>query len=128
MSEWKQVESTASRIQKALEFAGKKQSDLVEATGLNKSTVSRYLSGQIEPKQKATGLIARALGVDEMWLWGYDVPMVRSPEAKKNDAVISAVARMRKDPEFFELVSMLDELPAEQYASIKQLVSALRNK
>ena len=128
MGEWKQIETTASRIQKALAITGMKQSDLVEATGLNKSTVSRYLSGQIEPKQKATGLLARALGVDEMWLWGYDVPMERSKNAKKNDAIVDVVTKLRKDSDFFDVVSMLAELPAEQYASIKQLVSALRNK
>ena len=35
---------------------------------------------------------------------------------------------MRNDPEFFDVVSMLAELPADQYASIKQLISALGNK
>lgn len=128
MEDWKTVATTADRLREAMQAADKKQTDLVEATGLNKSTISRYLSGAMAPKSKAIGLLSRALNVSEMWLWGYDVPMSRTPEQKKSDAMISVVAKMRKDPEFFNVVSMLADLPAEQYASIKQLISALGNK
>lgn len=128
MSEWKQVETTAERMRKAMDAADKKQADIVAETGLNKSTISRYLSGSIEPKQKAIMLLAQCLDVSEMWLWGYDVPMMRTPQQKKNDAMVGVVSRIRKDPDFFEFVSMVAELPADQYASIKQLVLALSNK
>jgi transcriptional regulator with XRE-family HTH domain len=119
---------TAARLRQAMEAAGKKQLDLAKATGLSHSTISRYLSGQMEPKQKAVALIAVALNVSEMWLWGYDVPMTRTPEQKKNDAIAGAVSKMRTDPEFLEVVSALAELPAEQYDSIKSLISALGKK
>ena len=119
---------TAVRLRLAMDYAGKKQMDLAKATGLSHSTISRYLSGQMEPKQKAVALIAVALNVSEMWLWGYDVPMTRTPEQKKNDAIAGAVSKMRSDPEFLEVVSALAELPAEQYDSIKSLISALGKK
>lgn len=128
MAEWKQVATTAERLQQAMDLIGKKQADLVEATGLNKSTISRYMSGQVEPKQKAVMALAKALDVSEMWLWGYDVPMNRTPEQKKNDAMVSVVSKMRSDPDFFEVVTQLAELPAGEYASIKLLISSLRNK
>lgn len=86
------------------------------------------MSGKYEPKQKAIGLLARALDVSEMWLWGYDVPMERTAEQKKNDDIVRVVAMLRKDPEFFEIVSLLGELPSEQYASIKSLILALAHK
>lgn len=128
MEEWKQVANTATRLREAMELAGKKQAALVEETGLNKSTISRYLSGAVEPKNKAITALARALNVDEMWLWGYDVPRTRTPTQKKNDKLVRVVAQLRSDPEFFDVVSMLAELSAEQYASIKQIISALANK
>lgn len=128
MEEWKQVEKTSTRLREAMDIAGKKQTDLVEETGLNKSTISRYLSGSIEPKKKAITELARVLNVDEMWLWGYDVPRTRTPTQKKNDKLVRVVAQLRKDPDFFDVVSMMAELPAEQYASIKQIISALVNK
>lgn len=128
MKEVQRVATTAERLREAMSTAGKIQQDLAKTTGLSHSTISRYLSGQMEPKQKAIYSLAAALEVSEMWLWGYDVPRTRTPEQKKNDVMVDVVKQLRKDPDFFDLVSMLAELPADQYASIKQLVSALRNK
>lgn len=128
MAEWKQVATTAERLRQAMELAGKKRTDLVEATGLNKSTISRYLSGEVEPKQRAIIALAKALNVSEMWLWGYDVPMTRTTEQKKNDAMVGVVSKMRSDPDFFEVVTQLAELPVEEYASLKLLISSLRKK
>lgn len=128
MKEMERIATTPERLQEAMAATKKKQIDLAKETGLSHSTISRYLSGQVEPRQEAVIKLAKALHVSEWWLYGYNVPMNRSPEAKKNDAMVDVVARMRKDPEFFDVVSMLAELPADQYASIKQLISALGNK
>lgn len=122
------VSSTQDRLREALAASGKKQAELCAETGLDKGAVSCYMSGKYEPKQKAIGLLARALDVSEMWLWGYDVPMERTAEQKKNDDIVRVVAMLRKDPEFFEIVSLLGELPSEQYASIKSLILALAHK
>ena len=79
MLDKEQVATTAERLQMALNDARKKQIELAHETGLSHSTISRYLSGQMEPKQKAVNRLAIALGVSEMWLWGYDVPKRRTP-------------------------------------------------
>lgn len=128
MEELTRSATTKERLEEAMRETGKKQADLVRETGLNKSVISRCVSGKTEPGNQTVMLLAQSLNVSEMWLWGYDVPKARASWQKKNDAMIDVVARMRKDPEFFEVVSMLAELPAEQYASIKQLISALVNK
>jgi hypothetical protein len=54
--------------------------------------------------------------------------MTRSPEQKKNDDLVKVIAQLRKDPDFFEVVSQLADLPAEQYASVKTLLAALGQK
>lgn len=128
MSEYKRVALTKDRLKEAMQAVKKKQADLVRETGLNRGTISRYLSGEVEPRQEATYKLAAALGVNEMWLWGYDVPMARTAEKKKNDNLVVLIAKMRKDPEFFEVVSMLAELPADQYASVKSIIAALGKK
>lgn len=128
MKEMERVATTPERLQEAMNAINKKQIDLAKETGLSHSTISRYLSGRVEPRQKAIIELAKALNVSEWWLYGYNVPMERSQKAKKNDAMVDVVKKMRKDPEFFDVVSMLAELPADQYASIKQLISALGNK
>jgi transcriptional regulator with XRE-family HTH domain len=118
----------AERLREAMNEAGKKQADLVRETGIDKGALSSYLSGKYEPKQKAIGALARALNVSEMWLWGYDVPKIRTPEQKKNDTLVGVVSKLRNDPDFFDVVAQLAELPAGEYASIKSIISALRNK
>lgn len=115
---------TSDRLREALRASGKKQADLARETGLDKGAISSYLSGRYEPKQKAIALLAQALGVAEMWLWGYDVPMYRTEEQKKNDQLARLVVKMRKDTNFCDLVASLADLTPEQYASIQQLVAA----
>ena len=128
MQKMERVSATSDRIQEALNASGMNQSELAKASGLSRSSISRYLTGEMEPKQKAISLLARALNVTEMWLWGYDVPQERPLEQKKNDDLVKVIARLRKDPAFYELVTQLDKLPADEFASIKQLTSALVKK
>jgi translation initiation factor 1 (eIF-1/SUI1) len=59
---------------------------------------------------------------------GYDIPMERSEEQRKNDDLVKIIAQMRKDPKFFTIVSKLAELPAEQYDSLTTIISALGKK
>ena len=122
------IAETSDRLREAMTARGKKQADIVRATGLDRASISSYLSGKYEPKQTAINKIAVALNVSEMWLWGYDVPMERTAEQKKNDDLVKIIAQMRKDPKFFEIVSKLAELPAEQYDSLTTIISALGKK
>jgi repressor LexA len=73
----KKVDTIANRIRTALDIRNMKQADLVEKTKIGKSSISTYLSGAYEPKQKNIYRIASALDVDESWLMGFDVPMER---------------------------------------------------
>ena len=124
----KRLSTTAERLREALSRSGKKQADLVRETGLDRGSISSYLAGKYEPKQKAVYKMAASLDVSEMWLLGYDVPMARTAEQKKNDDLVQVIAKLRKDPDFFEVVSMLARLQPAEYASIKQILLALGNK
>lgn len=128
MDSYARISTTAVRLKEAMQAAGKKQADLVRETGLDRGAVSSYVSGKYEPKQKAIGKLASALGVSEMWLFGYDVPMARSASQKKNDDLVQVIAKLRKSPVFYEVVSILAELPEEDCASVKPLLEALRSR
>jgi transcriptional regulator with XRE-family HTH domain len=117
-----------TRLKEAMTAKGLRSADIVEMTGIPKVTISYYLSGKTEPKSDRVYTLAKLLGVSEAWLLGYDVPKARTAEQKKNDDLVKVIAQLRSDPEFFEVVAQLAELPAEEYASIKSLISALRNK
>lgn len=122
----KNMESIATRLRKAMDAAGKKQADLVRETGLDRGSISSYLSGKYEPKQKAIYKLAAALEVSEAWLMGYDIPKERPPESKKNDQLAKLIVRMRTDENFYNLVATLAELPENKYRGIEQLVTALK--
>ena len=128
MEDKKRVATTPERLEEAMRVADKKQIELANETGLSHSTISRYLSGKVEPRRDAIIKLAKALNVSEWWLWGYDVPLSRSPEQKKNDAIVDVVTKLRSDPDFFEVVTALAELSPAEYASIKQIISALGRK
>lgn len=128
MTEYERVALTKDRLREAMQAVGKKQADLVRETGLNRGTISRYLSGEVEPRMDAAHKLSAALGVSEMWLGGYDVPRARTQSAIKNDQLAELIVKMRRDPEFFEAVSKLSRLSPADYASITQLLAALGSR
>ncbi|MGG7144837.1 helix-turn-helix domain-containing protein [Clostridium nigeriense] len=71
------METIANRIKQGLAIRNMKQADLVEKTKIGKSSISTYISGAYEPKQRNIYKIAQALDVNEAWLMGHDVPMER---------------------------------------------------
>ena len=71
------METIANRIKQGLSIRNMKQADLVEKAKIGKSSISTYISGAYEPKQRNIYKIAKALDVNEAWLMGYDVPMER---------------------------------------------------
>ena len=116
------------RLKEALAMRNMRPVDLSDKTGIPKGAISYYMAGKSQPKADRLYQIGKALDVNEAWLLGYDVPAARTQEQKKNDDLVKVVAQLRKDPEFFEVVKLLAGLPASDYASIKQLVTALANK
>ena len=68
-------DSISSRLKKAMNIRNMKQAELCKLTGIGKSSISQYISGDYEPKQGNIYLLAQALDVNEAWLMGYDVKM-----------------------------------------------------
>lgn len=71
------MDTIANRLRAALELRGMKQAELVELTGIGKSSISTYLRGSYIPKQKNIYKMAKALNVNEAWLMGEDVDLAR---------------------------------------------------
>ena len=106
----KLISDFAERLRMALDSRNMKATELSELTGINKSTISQYLSKEYEPKRDRIELFAKTLNVNEVWLTGYDVPMEIS-SIDKNDSLV----------EEYEL--SLDEL--KEYENIKMTTSTL---
>ena len=63
------------RLNEAMRLRGLNITELAALTGLNKSTVSRYLSGAVIPRSAQIGKMAQVLDVSPAWVLGYDVSM-----------------------------------------------------
>lgn len=122
MSDFIQVASIASRLREAMDIRNKKQVDLERETGINRSAISRYLSGEYEPKNKPIYELAKALEVSEQWLMGYDVPMERPKAQKNNDAISDIVLKLRSDEEFLSIVLKISKMDAEKWKNLNALL------
>lgn len=121
----KTVAELKDRLQQALDRKGWKAVDLVEKTGVPKGAVSYYLSGKSKPKADRLYIIAQALDISEAWLLGYDVPMGRTDDQKKNDQLAKLIVRLRTDENFYNTVAALANLSDSKYRGVEQLISAL---
>lgn len=118
MPDFVQVASIADRLREAMNIRNKKQVDLERETGVNRSAISRYLSGEYEPKNKPIYELAKALDVSEQWLMGYDVPMDRPKSQKNNDAISDIVLKLRSDEEFLSIVDKISKMDSEKRKSL----------
>ena len=124
MGTFNRVDTTSNRLKIAMKEIGKKQIDLVNETGIDKGSISHYVSGKYIPKQDTIYKLAKALDVSEMWLWGYDCEKERPQMQKNNDILSDIIVRLRTDSDFFTTVQTLDSLDKEKLASVQQFLSA----
>ena len=106
--------SCSDRISLALNIRGMKQSELCAKTGIPKSAISQYVSGEFKPKQDRVFLIAQALGVDEAWLMGYDVPMEKQKEIPFNKVELTEGEKV--------LLELFNRVPEEQRQMVLQMI------
>lgn len=61
------------RLNEAMKLRGMTAAELANKSGLAKSSVSRYLSGENIPRSIAIGKMANALNVSPAWILGYNL-------------------------------------------------------
>lgn len=103
------MESTfAERLKKALSIKKVTQQQLVDKTGIGKSTISQYLSGKYKAKQDNISKIADALSINETWLMGI------SEDIKRNKLVTNPVTDVNEFTTFDDAMLFIIKSP---YAS-----------
>lgn len=114
-----------NRIAEALSIRGWKQIDLVERTGIAKSSINAWVKQNWQPKDKPLNKMAKVLDVSEMWLAGYDVPMERPTVQKKNDELVRLINEIRKSEDLQHLFSSICNLSSDQRKTIESMVNEL---
>lgn len=112
------------RLKQAMSYNNVKAADLCERGNIPKSAMSYYISGRSEPKSDRLYVIAKLLDVSEAWLLGYDVPMERDRDQKDLDEMAALNERIKKDPEFRQLVFRINHLNPGQLEAVSNLLAA----
>lgn len=113
------------RLNEAMDARGLRAVDIVDQTGIPKVTLSYYRAGKTTPRSDKLYELARVLDVSEAWLLGYDVPMARTDDQKKNDQLAKLIVRLRSDENFYKTVTKLAGLSESTYRGVEQLIAAL---
>ncbi len=100
--------NTSERLKQLMKERNLKQVDILNLSlpfcskynvKMNKSDISQYVSGKVEPSQDKLVVLGMALNVTEAWLMGFDVPSERKDSSLKAE----------EDFELFYKYSMLDK-------------------
>ena len=106
-------ENTAARLKNIMSARNLRQVDILEMAKpycekykvkMNKSDISQYCSGKVEPHQEKLFVLGKALNVSEAWLMGFDVPMER-----KTDEVESFMVKAQKFNESHKQAMLTDK-------------------
>ena len=82
--------TTSDRLKYLMESRNLRQADILEkikpycekyGVKIPRNVLSQYVTGKLMPKQDKLTILGLALGVSEVWLMGYDVPMEREAPA-----------------------------------------------
>ena len=123
MENEQKVARLQDRLKEALKIRRKKAIELNKDLGINKGTISYYLSGKSAPKSDRLGIICDYLNVNEAWMLGYDVPMERVALNKTLNGD-NSLEKISQDALNFGISKSVDillelQLPPE---TIKQLI------
>lgn len=84
--------TTSERLKQIMDERNLKQVDILNKSlpycakynvKMNKSDISQYVSGKVEPSQDKLVVLGMALDVTEAWLMGFDVPSERKDSLQK---------------------------------------------
>ena len=115
-------ENTSTRLKKIMSDRNLRQVDILELckpycqkydVKMNKSDISQYVSGKVEPNQDKLFILGCALNVNEAWLMGYNVPMERDSYEDQNlinrDAVLEDIENILKKAGYTLVCNNYDE-------------------
>lgn len=117
--------NTSDRLHQIMNDRNLRQIDILNMTlpyckkygvKMNKSDISQYVSGKVEPNQDKLAILGMALNLNEAWLMGYDVPMKRK-ELSSDEASAD-----------FELIEKFSLLSDSDKTLVMNLINSLLSK
>lgn len=120
-------ETTSIRLKQIMYEKNLRQVDILEMVKpycdkydvkMNKSDISQYVTGKVEPSQEKLVILGMALNVNEAWLMGFDVPTERLSPSTKLPKIINYYNQLNENgkSEATKRVQELTYLP--QYTDV----------
>lgn len=78
----KKISTFPERLKLIMDLNSLNANALATKLNVNKSVISRYLSGQMTPRQDRIDMMANFFNVNHAWLMGYDCEMYKQNETK----------------------------------------------
>ena len=103
-----------------LALSNVKACQLAENIGISKQAISMYVAGKRTPKRPTIEALARELGVNPLWLLGYDEPKyIEKPTTVSSDGL---------DPEHMELLKSLSKADLDIVLSVARQMKQRENQ
>ena len=126
--------TTAERLKQIMQERNMKQVDILEfvlpvckkyGLKMNKSDISQYVSGKVEPNQRKLVALAEALNVSETWLMGYEINEKESiGKVEKGKSLAKLIA----NENMLDAVVKLSKLQPEDKEMVVNLINSLYEK
>ena len=120
-------ENTSDRLKQLMNERKLKQVDILNLSlpyckkyniKMNKSDISQYVSGKVEPSQEKLVVLGMALNVSEAWLMGFDVSPIRKDNSKEAE----------KDVDLLWKFSMLEQRNKETILDMIDVMLSRKEK
>lgn len=120
-------ENTSDRLKQLMNERKLKQVDILNLSlpyckkyniKMNKSDISQYVSGKVEPSQEKLVVLGMALNVSEAWLMGFDVSPIRKDNSKEAE----------KDVDLLWKFSMLEQRDKETILDMIDVMLSRKEK
>lgn len=120
-------ENTSDRLKQLMNERKLKQVDILNLSlpyckkyniKMNKSDISQYVSGKVEPSQEKLVVLGMALNVSEAWLMGFDVSPIRKDNSKEAE----------KDVDLLWEFSMLEQRDKETILDMIDVMLSRKEK
>lgn len=89
-----------------------KPQELANASGVSKSSISQYINGSHKPSELTAKRLAKILGVNPLWLMGYNI-LDKSLDFSKDSEYISKFLSLNSDHKY-QVCRYIDRLLEEE--------------
>ena len=126
--------TTAERLKQIMQERNMKQVDILEfvlpvckkyGLKMNKSDISQYVSGKVEPNQRKLVALSEALNVSETWLMGYEI---NEKELIYEEEKGKSLAKLIANENMLDAVVKLSKLQPGDKEMVVNLINSLYEK